>query len=543
MATRMQQRRGTATEWTTVNPILAAGEIGFETDTGKFKIGDGTNPWNSLLAYGSLDSVINAAPSTLDTLNELAAAINDDPDFYSNITATITTAVTQLNNSISSNRADVDANLASAIADEEANRNAAISGAITAEQIARGDAINAEAAARSAAITSAISTEETNRNTAIATAVSDLTTAYGNADDALQVEIQTYVDGEVSALETSLTAYVDSVGATAESNATTAAETYTDSAIATHSLVTTNVHGIADTSALATTTDVSNAQAAAEAYADGLAVNYDAAGSATTAQTNAEAYADAAVTTHNSDTTGVHGITDTADLALLSANTQTFSGDITIGGNLTVSGTTTTVSATDLVVTDPLIYIGEGNSGNAVDLGLVSSFNDGTYQHAGIVRDASDDKWKLFKGVTDEPTTTINFAQGSLDNLAVNNIEVVGVVFSDGTQTKIGVPSITPITQKTGSYSLGSLDERDTIIEVDSGSATTITIPNDSTLNFPVGTTLDIIQVGTGQVTIAPGSGVTVNGTPGLKLRTQWSSVTLLKRAANTWLVFGDTAA
>ena len=52
MATRMQQRRGTANNWVSTNggdgPILEVGEIGFETDTGKFKIGDGVNPWVDL---------------------------------------------------------------------------------------------------------------------------------------------------------------------------------------------------------------------------------------------------------------------------------------------------------------------------------------------------------------------------------------------------------------------------------------------------------------------------------------------------------------
>jgi hypothetical protein len=41
-------RRGTATEWTNANPVLDAGEPGFETITGKLKIGDGTTAWNSL---------------------------------------------------------------------------------------------------------------------------------------------------------------------------------------------------------------------------------------------------------------------------------------------------------------------------------------------------------------------------------------------------------------------------------------------------------------------------------------------------------------
>jgi len=48
VATRMQQRRGTSTQWQTANPILNEAEIGFEIDTNQFKIGDGTNHWNDL---------------------------------------------------------------------------------------------------------------------------------------------------------------------------------------------------------------------------------------------------------------------------------------------------------------------------------------------------------------------------------------------------------------------------------------------------------------------------------------------------------------
>lgn len=41
-------RRGTAIQWATANPILNAGELGLETDTGKMKFGDGTSRWTSL---------------------------------------------------------------------------------------------------------------------------------------------------------------------------------------------------------------------------------------------------------------------------------------------------------------------------------------------------------------------------------------------------------------------------------------------------------------------------------------------------------------
>jgi uncharacterized protein with beta-barrel porin domain len=48
MTSRLQNRRDTAANWTSNNPTLAAGEIGLEVDTSKFKMGDGTTAWNSL---------------------------------------------------------------------------------------------------------------------------------------------------------------------------------------------------------------------------------------------------------------------------------------------------------------------------------------------------------------------------------------------------------------------------------------------------------------------------------------------------------------
>lgn len=48
MPIQIQYRRGVASLWTSVNPTLALGEPGYETDTGKFKVGDGSLAWNSL---------------------------------------------------------------------------------------------------------------------------------------------------------------------------------------------------------------------------------------------------------------------------------------------------------------------------------------------------------------------------------------------------------------------------------------------------------------------------------------------------------------
>lgn len=60
VVTQIQVRRGTAAQWTSANPTLASGEWGYETDTNKGKIGNGSTAWNSLpyiLGVGDIDGV------------------------------------------------------------------------------------------------------------------------------------------------------------------------------------------------------------------------------------------------------------------------------------------------------------------------------------------------------------------------------------------------------------------------------------------------------------------------------------------------------
>jgi hypothetical protein len=65
---------------------------------------------------------------------------------------------------------------------------------------------------------------------------------------------------------------------------------------------------------------------------------------------------------------------------------------------------------------------------------------------------------------------------------------------------------------------------------------------NAATAGFGVGDQINLLQTGAGQVTVG-GAGVTINGTPGLKLRAQYSSATLIKRATDTWVLIGDLSA
>lgn len=98
------------------------------------------------------------------------------------------------------------------------------------------------------------------------------------------------------------------------------------------------------------------------------------------------------------------------------------------------------------------------------------------------------------------------------------------------------------INQQTASYTLVLGDDKK-LIEMNVGTANNLTVPADNTVNFPIGTSIDILQVGAGQTTIVATSGVTINRSTGLKIRLQWGAATLIKRAANTWVAIGDLSA
>lgn len=380
MSTRMQQRRGTVATWTAANPILAPGEIGFEIDTNKFKIGDGVNRWENLTyftadAAAALADLIDGAPGLLDTLNELAAAIGDDENFFSTVESNIATAKQEA----------IDSAVGTAAGDATTKANNAKSGA------------------------------ETTAAGYVSTHNSDTTNVHGIANTA-DLATQSYADDSSATALQDAKDYSDSLASDYEAAGS----------IATHSADTTNVHGIANTADLATQQHV--------ATQVGLLLSSLTKSSVGLSNVDNTSDANKPVSTATQAELDLKApLDDSALTGVTTAETLEVSGDLTVDGDFTVSGTTTTVSTQNLSVSDPMIYMGDGNTTNSVDLGIVSAFNDGTYQHTGLVRDSSDGKWKLFKGVTDEPTTTVNFSQGSLDTLAVGLVE--GVAHLSGTST------------------------------------------------------------------------------------------------------------
>jgi hypothetical protein len=357
--------------------------------------------------------------------------------------------------------------------------------------------------------------------------------------------------GDVSATEIN---YLNGVTSSVQSQLTTTA---TD--LSNHASDTINVHGIADTSLLATTSYVDSAEADA----------------ITAAATAADSKVSAAVAALTKSSVGLANVDNTSDANKpVSSATQTaldakapiaapsftgnanFDSNVTIEGNLLVEGTTTTVNTSEVQIDDPIFYLSANQyDANTRDIGITGAYGtvggtEANHLHTGLVKDVTDGKWKLFSNTPHPVNNVVDFTSAQYDTLKVGPLEATtvtpssGVVFSDGTQTKQGVPSLTTIgTTIAGAYNLstGGLALRDQLIPV--SGAHTITVPANATTAYPVGASISFYQSAGTDAAFAEAAGVTILRTPGLKLRTTGSSATITKVATDTWLLAGDLKA
>lgn len=148
--------------------------------------------------------------------------------------------------------------------------------------------------------------------------------------------------------------------------------------------------------------------------------------------------------------------------------------------------------------------------------------------------------------IADSAITAAKIATGAVTSAKIQaSVSLTTPVIGAATATSIAVTNNVvyhvDTNATTGAYTLALTDDGK-VVEMSNASGTTLTIPLNSSVAFPVGTQIVVIQTGAGQTTIAGASGVTVNGTPGLKLRAQYSSCVCLKRATDTWILLGDLA-
>jgi hypothetical protein len=137
------------------------------------------------------------------------------------------------------------------------------------------------------------------------------------------------------------------------------------------------------------------------------------------------------------------------------------------------------------------------------------------------------------------PTTGVGLTANPLSQFAATTSAQFAGVISDEIGTGNVILSDLATNAQGAGYTL-VLADKGKLVEMSGGG--TLTVPTNASVAFPTGSQINILQTGASQVTVG-GAGVTINGTPGLKLRAQWSSATLIKRGTDTWTLVGDLSA
>ena len=110
-------------------------------------------------------------------------------------------------------------------------------------------------------------------------------------------------------------------------------------------------------------------------------------------------------------------------------------GTLSVAGDFVVAGSFTTTSADSLVLNDPFLFLANANPGDALDTGVVSSYNDGITRFTGLFRDITDGKYKLFDNLDVSPTTTVDTGDTSFEfsDLKLGILEVNDATESSST--------------------------------------------------------------------------------------------------------------
>jgi hypothetical protein len=619
MATRMLQRRGTASQWTSANTVLAAGEFGVETDTGQFKIGDGTTGWNSLAYF----------KDTIDLNIDLKAPLAS-PTFTGNVTLPSTTSIGDVSgtelaliNGLTATAAEL--NVLDGITASTSELNILDGVTADASEINRLDGLLASTAELNTLVgigtTSDIATKE-YADTAVSDHNEDTTSVHGIADTSdLQLASEaatTYV-----AFEPSTTQVIK--GNTRFEPFVVGGKPLTIKGLASQTGNLTEWKD-SDDNVVAHVDPSGNIEATNLVVTGDLTVQ----GTTTTVNTTNYEIRDNMIYMNQAGAFALTDAVGNGTIVTYTAPGHDFAeGDYIVVTGVTPSGyniagtsllTIDSVSGDDFVVTktDTGTYVSggtaRGKSAANPDLGFAAGRTTGAgYGHTGLFRDATDATYKFFDGYTPEPdeslfidtahasfelapievaavTTTDLTATGDVDftgatitgidalpdqagnngkylttdgtdaswatlnaspamddlsDVTVTSATANDVVYYNGTgwvnKYVASIPTLTNAQSGT-TYTL-VLGDAGKIVEVGNSSSITVTIPTNAGVAYPVGTQITLLQTGLGQITVSGPSGGTLNATPGTKLRAQWSSATLLKRATDTWVLIGDLTA
>jgi hypothetical protein len=394
----------------------------------------------------AVSALVNGAPELLNTLDELAQALGDAPDTITNLTTLVgTKAATSY---VDSEISDLDtaaqgyasaaqtAAEATASADATSKANAAraaaeataaldatskANAAEAASNLATDGKITQEVADRNSAISTAIDTEVTNRNTAIGAAITQEVADRNSAITSAVNDISTTDIEEGTNLYFTNQRAIDAVGGTIGDQINLLD---TDDIEEGSNLYFTNQRALDATSAAYDMYGAAAAaQEAAEDYADGLAINYDAAGSANTAYSDAVAAAASDATTKANNAKSGAEATASAD-ATSKANAAQAAAEATAAGALSTAISTEVTDRNSAIATakSEAISAAEDYTDTAVG-NLVGSAPEllNTLQELAAALDNDPDALNSLQGI----------AAGKQDALtAGSNIDITGATIS-----------------------------------------------------------------------------------------------------------------
>lgn len=572
MAARIQFKRGLASAWTSANPVLYIGECGFETDTGKLKVGDGTTAWNSLSYFfgdisgaslSDFGDVSGATPNTGNFLKydgsswgpyNISLGTDTTGNYLVDLTAgtgiTVTHTPGEGSNATIAIGQAVATNSNVTFNDVTAAGNVTITGNLTVNGTTT--TINSTTISvddKNIELASVSSPDDTTADGAGITVkgATDKTWNWVDATDA-------WSSSEHINIASGKSYYING---TSVLNGTTLGSGVTASSLTSVGTISTGVWQGTIVGATYGGTGVNNGSSTitlggnlTTSGAFGLTLTQTGTTNVTLPTTGTLATLSGTETLNNK-TLETPSLTGTPTAPTASADTNTTQVATTAFVITQASGTTPSYvsGGQHPTIGSSLKYARadhtHGYDGLGLTSGTLAQFSATTSsQLAGIISDETGSGSLVFgtSPTIATPVLTLSSTPSTTDAIISWDATNKKIQVGNGSISLDFASSNVVTNAQTASYTL-VLGDKDKLVEISNASANTLTVPLNSSVAFPVGTQITILQTGAGQTTIAGTGGVTVNGTPGLKLRAQWSSVTLIKRATDTWVALGDLQA
>jgi hypothetical protein len=394
--TKIQFRRSIATDWIAVNPILSAGEVGYETDSRKFKIGDGTTAWNSLAYATVLPSELNELVD--DRVNDLLVAGSNIEKSYSDSTNALTisaTGVSLLGHTHTSS--------------EITDFNSSVSGLLPIKSITAGNNITVTPTGDNGFIVSSSGVDNNAVKDLIGstiTGVSGIAFSYDNvgktatislSDPTIQSTDVTDFNSAVSGL-LEVKSLVQSTGIGISNNS---------------GIQTISVTGIPSSLITDFSSSVGSVVSTELVGGSGIGLSYNSESNSLTINTTGVSYighshnwssiTDASATASLVELAYLSGVVPgTASLSralVLDSNKDisgirhlTSTGDVTVGGNLVIQGTTTTVNSTVVEIGDNIVRVNT----SGLNTGGVEVYTGSDTKH--LVWNTSNNRWEFSGG-------------------------------------------------------------------------------------------------------------------------------------------------